>query len=68
VRFLKNNHRKSLTADIMKKAHKTIALAIIIAIALGILALLIPKAASATTADVATIPSIKTTNATCHCR
>ncbi len=39
----------------MKKSHKTIALAIIIAIALGILALFIPKAASATTADVETI-------------
>jgi hypothetical protein len=44
----------------MKKKHKTIALAIIIAIALGILALFIPKAASATTADVAAIPSIIT--------
>jgi hypothetical protein len=52
----------------MKKSHKTIALAIILAIALGILALLIPKAASATTADVATISSIKTTNHACHCR
>ncbi|MDB4576035.1 hypothetical protein N9112_03675 [bacterium] len=52
----------------MKKSHKTIALAIIIAIALGILAMFIPKAASATTADVATIPSIKITNDTCHCR
>jgi hypothetical protein len=51
VYFLKNNHRISLTADIMKKAHKTIALAIVIAIALGILAMLIPKAASASTAD-----------------
>jgi hypothetical protein len=52
----------------MKKSHKTIALAIIIAIALGILAMFIPKAASATSADVAKIPSIKTTNDTCHCR
>jgi hypothetical protein len=52
----------------MKKSHKTIALAIIIAIALGILALFIPKAASAATADAATIPSIKTANDTCHCR
>ena len=43
----------------MKKSHKTIALALIIAIALGILALFIPKAASATTADVATTSSIK---------
>jgi len=52
----------------MKKGHKTIALAIIIAIALGILALLIPKAASAATADVATVSSIKTTNDSCHYR
>jgi len=52
----------------MKKSHKSIVLAIIIAIALGILALFIPKAASATTEDVAIIPSIKTTNDTCHCR
>ena len=52
----------------MKKSHKTIALALIIAIALGILALFIPKAASATTADVATISSIITTDDTCHCR
>jgi hypothetical protein len=35
----------------MKKSHKTIALAIIIAIALGILAMFIPKAASSSTAD-----------------
>ena len=48
-------------ADIMKKSHKKIALAIIIAIALGILALFIPKAASATTSDVAINPSITTT-------
>ena len=43
----------------MKKSHKTIALAIIIAIALGILALLIPTSASATTAGVETISSTK---------
>jgi len=42
----------------MKKLHKTIALAIIIAIALGILALLMPTAASASTADDETIASI----------
>ena len=46
----------------MKKIHKTIALAIVIAIALGILALLMPTAASASTVDDETIASIKSPN------
>lgn len=43
----------------MKKIHKTIALAIVIAIALGILALLMPTAVSASTADDETITALK---------
>lgn len=46
----------------MNKLHKSIALAIIIAIALGILALLMPTAVSASTADDETIASIKAHN------
>jgi ABC-type lipoprotein release transport system permease subunit len=42
----------------MKKLHKTIVIAIVIAIALGILALLMPTAVSASTADDETIASI----------
>ena len=48
--------------DIMNKLNKSIALAIIIAIALGILALLMPTAVSASTADDETIASIKAHN------
>ena len=46
----------------MKKIHKTIALAIVIAIALGILALLMPTAASASTAENGIIAAPKAPN------
>ena len=43
--------RMKMAVDIMKKLHMTIALAIVLAIVVGILVLFIPTAASATTAD-----------------
>lgn len=43
--------RMKMAVDIMKKLHMTIALAIVLAIVVGILVLFVPTAASATTAD-----------------